>query len=185
MVNGEGAAAVILEPAPRAQARGAAALARVLGYAGVFAPRRSRLRPTARRPPTLGEAIRRAILAALRDAGLAPADVGLVVAHGLSTIDDDRLEAQAIRDTLGGVPVTAPKSYFGHLGTAAGALETAVGILALQHGLIPPTLNYEYPDPECPVNVVHGRPAPLAKSVALILSHSRHGQAVAVVLGGA
>ncbi len=178
MVNGEGAAAVVLESGPRAQARGAAALARVLGYAGVFAPRRNGQCP-------LGEAVRRVILAALRDAGLAPADVGMVVAHGLSTIDDDRIEAQAIRETLGGVPVTAPKSYFGHLGTAAGALETVVGVLALQHGLIPPTLNYEYPDPQCPINVIHGQPAPLAKSVALVLSHSRHGQAVAVVLGGA
>ena len=87
-----------------------------------------------------------------------------VVAHGLGTIDDDRLEAQAIRDTLGDVPVTAPKSYFGHLATAAGALETVVGVLALRHGLIPPTLNYEHPDPQCPINVIHGQPAPLAKS---------------------
>ena len=95
-------------------------------------------------------AIRRAIVAALRDAGLAPADVGFVVAHGLSTVDDDRIEAQAIRDTLGDVPVTAPKSYFGHLGAAAGSLETAVSVLAFQHGLVPPTLNYEQPDPQCP-----------------------------------
>ncbi len=120
----------------------------------------------------------------MRDAGLAPADVGFVVAHGLSTVDDDRIEAQAIRDTLGDVPVTAPKSYFGHLGAAAGSLEAALSVLALQHGQVPPTLNYERPDPQCPINVIHGRPMPLERHTALILSHTRHGQAVAVVLGG-
>jgi 3-oxoacyl-[acyl-carrier-protein] synthase II len=64
-------------------------------------------------------------------------------------------------------------------------LETAVSVLALQHRLVPPTLNYEHPDPQCPVNVVSGRPLPLARSTALVLSHSPHGQAVAVVLAGA
>ncbi|MCD4728556.1 MAG: beta-ketoacyl-[acyl-carrier-protein] synthase family protein, partial [Pirellulales bacterium] len=75
-------------------------------------------------------------------------------------------------------------SYFGHLGPAAGALEVAMSVLALHAGLIPPTLNYERPDPQCPVNVVHGRPAPLERPTALVLAHSHHGQAVAVVLGG-
>ena len=94
----------------------------------------------------------------MRDAGLAPAEVGFVVAHGLSTVDDDRIEAQAIRDTLGDVPVTAPKSYFGHLGAGSGSLEAALGVLALQHGQVPATLNYQQPDPQCPINVIHGRP---------------------------
>ena len=119
LVNGEGAGAFILETQPHAQARGARILARILGYAGVFEPRRNG-------QPCQGTAIRRAIVAALAAAGLKPADIGHVVAHGLSTIDGDRLEAQAIRDTLGDVPVTAPKSYFGYLGAASGALETAV-----------------------------------------------------------
>ena len=81
------------------------------------------------------------------------------------------------------MPVTAPKSFFGHLGAAAGALETAVGILSIRHGLVPPTLHYEQPDPLCPVNVVHGQPAALASRTVVILSHSPQGQAVAVVLG--
>ncbi|MEN6459208.1 MAG: beta-ketoacyl-[acyl-carrier-protein] synthase family protein [Thermoguttaceae bacterium] len=178
IVNGEGASAVILEPESCAKARGVKVIARVLGYAGTFAPRRNGRYP-------LEDAIGRAICGALQDAGLIRADVGVVVAHGMSTVEDDRAEAQAIRQTLGDVPVTAPKSYFGHLGSAAGALETAVGILAMQHGLIPPTLNYEQPDPDCPVNVVHGEPAVLSRPVALLLSHSRYGQAIAVVLGGA
>ena len=137
---------------------------------------------------TLGRgstAIRRAIVAALRDAGRTPADVGFVVAHGLSTLEDDRLEAQAIRETLGDVPVTAPKSYFGYLGAAAGSLEMVLSVLALQHGQVPPSLNYQQSDPQCPINVIHGRPMSLDRPVALILSHSAHGQAVAVILGGA
>ena len=177
-VSGEGAGALILETRQHAQARRARVLARILGYASAFEPRRDG-------QPRQGTAIRRAILAALRAAGLEPADVGFVAAHGRSTVDDDRLEAQAIRDVLGDVPVTAPKSYFGHLGAAAGALETALCVLAFQHGLVPPTLNYEHPDPQCPIHVIHGQPLPLSRPTALILGHSPHGQAVALVLGGA
>ncbi len=178
LVNGEGAGAFILETQPHAQARGARVLARILGFASVFEPHGNG-------QPCQGTAIRRAIVAALGAAGLKPTEIGHVVAHGISTIDSDRREAQAIRATLGDVPVTAPKSYFGYLGAASGALETALSVLAFQHGVVPPTLNYEHPDPECPINVVHGRPLPLGRPTALILSHSPCGQAVALVLGGA
>jgi 3-oxoacyl-[acyl-carrier-protein] synthase II len=176
LVGGEGAAALFLETERCAKARGVPIMARVLGAASAFEPCRNGR-------PLAGEAIRRTILAAVRDAGLAPADVGFVVAHGLSTPEDDRLEAQAIRATLGDVPVTAPKSYFGHLGPGSGSLESVLGILAIQHGQVPATLNYQQPDPQCPVHVIHGRPMPLDRPTALILSHTRHGQAAAVVLG--
>jgi 3-oxoacyl-[acyl-carrier-protein] synthase II len=178
IVNSEGAGAVILETQSRAQERGAKILARVLGCAAAFEPRR-------KGQPLLGTAIRRAIVAALQAANITPPDVGFVAAHGASTVEDDQIESQAIHETLGDVPVTAPKSYFGHLGAASGSLEMVLCILAFQHGLIPPTLNYEHPDPQCPINVVHGRPLPLNHPTALILSHSPQGQAVAVVLGGA
>ncbi len=177
VVNGEGAGAYILEPQRHAQARGAKILARVLGYASAFEPHR-------KGEACQGSAIRRAIRGALTAAGLDPAELGCVVAHGLSTIEGDRLEAQAIHDTLGNVPVTAPKSYFGYLGAACGALETAVGILAIQFGQIPPTLNYEHPDPHCPINVVRGAPQPTDRRAAMVLSYSPQGQAVALVLGG-
>ncbi|MBU4271479.1 MAG: beta-ketoacyl-[acyl-carrier-protein] synthase family protein [Planctomycetes bacterium] len=177
LVNGEGSGALVLETRAHAQSRGEPPLARVLGHAVVFEPPGGKA--------AVGESIRRAILTALRDAEITPGEVGFVAAHGLSTVDDDRIEAQAIRSALGDVPVTAPKSYFGHLGPAAGALEAAMSVLALHAGLIPPTLNYERPDPQCPVNVVHGRPAPLERPTAMVLAHSHHGQAVAVVLGGA
>ncbi len=173
LVNGEGAGAMLLETRERAQARGVPILGRVLGCASVFAPGKK----------SLDEAVRRAILTAVADAGLQPDDIGFVAAHGLSTVEEDRLEAQAIRAALGDVPVTGAKSYFGHLGPAAGALETVMCALALRAELIPPTLNYERPDPLCPVNVVRGKPAPLERPTALVLAHTPHGQAAAVVLG--
>jgi len=178
LVVGEGAGAFIMETRRGALARGAPILARVLGYASAFEPTHSGRLPQ-------GAAIRRAIAGALAGAGLAPADIGHVNAHGISAVADDRTEAQAIRDVLGDVPVTALKSYFGHLGAAAGALETAASALAIEHRSVPPTLNYEHPDPQCPINVIRGQPRRLDHSTALILSHSRYGQAVAVVLGGA
>jgi 3-oxoacyl-[acyl-carrier-protein] synthase II len=177
IVNSEGAAAVILEPESRAEDRGAKVLARVLGSASAFEPHRNG-------QALKGTAIRHVIDSALKAAGLKPNDVGFVVAHGASTINDDRVEAQAIRETLGDVPVTAPKSLFGHLGAGSGSLEMVLCVLAFWHGLVPPTLNYEHPDPQCPINVVHGQALPLGRPTALILSHSPNGQAVAVVLGG-
>jgi 3-oxoacyl-[acyl-carrier-protein] synthase II len=177
LVSGEGAGTLILETRRHAQARGAQIRARMLGYAAAFEPRRNG-------QPCQGSAIRRAIVAALGAAGLRPDGLGFVAAHGLSTVDSDRIEAQAIRDTLGDVPVTALKCYFGYLGAASGALEAVLSVLALRSGQVPATLNYEHPDPECPVNVIRGQPLSLSRSTALILSHSPHGQAVAVVLGG-
>jgi 3-oxoacyl-[acyl-carrier-protein] synthase II len=175
MLNGEGAGAFVLETRASAQARGAKVLARVVATASAFEPR-------PKGHPLEGTAIRRAIREALRQAGLKPSEVGHVNAHGMSTRHDDRIEAQAIRAELGDVPVTAPKSFFGYLGAGSGAVELAASLLALEHGQIPPTLNYEHPDPECPVNVVHGRPLATTARTALVLNHSRLGQSVAVVL---
>ncbi len=178
LVYGEGAGALILETQQHAQRRGAQVLARILGFAAAFEPCHNG-------QPRQGAAIRRAIVAALAAAERTPADIGYVIAHGTSTVDGDRVEAQALQATLGDVPVTAPKSYFGHLGAAAGALEAVLGVLAFKHGLVPPTLNYEHPDPQCPINVVHGQPLPFSRPSVLILGHSPQGQAVALVLGGA
>lgn len=178
MVLGEGAGAFVLESRRHALARGARILARVLACANAYEPSLAGRRWT-------GESIRRAIRVALGSAGLSPADIGHVNAHGLSTTEDDRIEASAIRDLLGEVPVTAPKSFFGNLGAGTGAVEMAVSVLALRHKLVPPTVNFEHPDPACPIHVVHGRPLPEAKPVALVLNHTHTGQAVAVLLGSA
>ena len=71
------------------------------------------------------------------------------------TLEHDRAEAYGIHEALGDVPVTAPKSFFGNLGAATGAVELAVSLLAIDYGQIPATLNYARPDPECPINIVH------------------------------
>jgi len=178
MVNGEGAAAFVFESAEHAHSRGSALLARVLGYSAAF-------EPAMNGRVLQGISIRQVIINALSDAGITPAEVGCVVAHGISTISDDQREASAIREVLGDVAVTAPKSYFGHLGAGCGAVDMVAGVLALKHRLVPPTLNYRQPDPQCPVRVVHGRPQPLEQPVVMILSHSQYGQAVAVLLGAA
>jgi 3-oxoacyl-[acyl-carrier-protein] synthase II len=119
---------------------------------------------------------------ALEAARLQPRDVGHVNASAAGLVTRDSLEAQAIRAELGDVPVTAPKSFFGDSGAASGAAEMAVSVAALTHGEIPVTLNYEQPDPLCPVNVIHGRPEPVGKPTALVLTQAPAGQVVAVVL---
>jgi 3-oxoacyl-[acyl-carrier-protein] synthase II len=175
MVFGEGSAAFLLESRQHAAARGAKVCARILGAASSF-------EPLPRGALAEGRAIRRTIQAALHDAGLEPADVGHVKADGLGTIHEDRIEARAIRDLLGEVPVTAPKSYFGNLSAGSGAVELAVSLLALQHGTIPPVRNYLRPDPECPINVIRGQSIPVARPVALVLSHSRIGHSMGLVV---
>jgi 3-oxoacyl-[acyl-carrier-protein] synthase II len=110
-----------------------------------------------------------------------PNEIGHVNAHGLSTREDDPIEARAIRTTLGDVPVTALKSYFGNLGQGSGMVELAVSVMALEKGLVPATLNYETPDPECPVNVATETVATEKRSF-MKLSHNAMGQAAAVVV---
>jgi len=178
MVNGEGAAAFLIESRRHAEARGARILARVLGSAEAFEPNRNGT-------PRKGSGIRNAISRALRDARVDPREIGHVNAHGQSTRLDDEIEAQAIRETLGDVPVTAPKSFFGNLGAGTGAVEMVASLLAIERALIPPTLNYRTPDPKCPVSVVNSSGSPLGRPTALVLNHTPFGHAVALVLGGA
>jgi 3-oxoacyl-[acyl-carrier-protein] synthase II len=190
LVNGEGAAAFVLESLQHAQRRGATILAHVLSCASAHEPLRVN---SALAPPGLtGSAVRQVLVESLRRAGLEPNDIGHVNAHGLSTIADDRYEAQAIHSILGSVPVTAPKSFFGHLGAGGGAVELAVSILGLNAGEIPYTLNYKQPDPDCPINVIHDEPLPISKSIAaadagvqrtaIKLSTSRLGHAAALII---
>jgi 3-oxoacyl-[acyl-carrier-protein] synthase II len=167
MVNGEGAAVFILESLAHAEARGARIQARIRGYSSTCEPRAASI-------PARGTAIRNSIVRALKAAQLQAAEVGHVNAHGLSDCEHDATEAQAIRDTLGDVPVTAPKSFFGNLGAAGGAVEMVASVLL--------TLNYENADSNCPVNVVHKGPAPTSKTTALVLNQASYGQAVAMIL---
>ena len=176
-VWGEGGAAFILESRRHAEARGANISARVLGWASAWDPH-------CKSDASDGMDLRRAIRLALEKAELTANQVGHVNAQGLSTIQDDRLEARAIHSELPAVPVTAPKSYFGNLGAASGAMEMAVSVLALQKGLVPAVLNYERPDPDCPVQVIHGQPMASSAPVAVLVNRTSIGQAAALVLAG-
>jgi len=177
MVYGEGAAAFIVESRQHAEARGAKILARVLGFSSTF-ERRGRDRSTT------GAGTVAAIRGALRDAHMEPSQVGHVNAHGLSTAAEDRMEAQAIQETVGDIPVTAPKSFFGNLGGGTGAVEMAASVLALESGIVPATLNFEQADPLCPIEVLKGQPAAIDRRTALLLNQAPMGQSVAVVLAG-
>jgi 3-oxoacyl-[acyl-carrier-protein] synthase II len=174
IVGGEGAAVFVIETEQHALARGAKPIARILGFGRRHEPATESYQPT-------GRSIELAITAALEMAGASATDVGHLNAHGMSTDIDDRIEAQAIRKTLGNVPVTAPKSYFGNLGAASGAVELAISLLGLERGVIPPSINYDTPDPECPVNVVT-RTTPTRSKTVLALNHRTTGQAVALLL---
>ena len=173
-VASEGACLLVLESRLHAESRGARILARFLGYGRRCEPCAESQRPT-------GQAVRQAAEAALTMAGLNPREVGHVNAHGLSTLADDALEARAIRQVLGDVPVTAPKSFLGNSGAGSGAIELAISLLGMEQGVVPPTLNYERPDPDCPVEVVTEL-QPTRSQTVLALNHKLTGQAVALVV---
>lgn len=174
LVNGEGAATLVLESREHAEARGANILCQVLAsHSSFVTPATDELNSEV--------AIRNAINGAMQKAKLTAEGLGHVNAHGLSTLKEDRNEAAAIRATLGDVPVFAPKSYFGNLGTGSGAVELAASALALAHGQVPATLNFETPDPACPVNVI-AAPRTDRPATALCQNQSGTGQAAAVIL---
>ncbi len=175
-IRGEGAAAFVLESRQSAERRGAPIFASVLGWgSGYDAPINRNGHPSA--------CVSRAVQSALRSASLTPERIGHVNAHGMSTVDDDRREATALANILPDVPVFAPKSYFGNLQSSGGAVEFAASVLALQEGIVPMTLNYEAPDPTCPIRVIRGEPLHGTHPVALALNETVYGQATAVIIG--
>lgn len=176
MVCGEGAAQLVLESREFAERRGANVLAKLAAVS-------TRTESAAITQQPTGDAICRALRAAITAAEISSHDIGYVNAHGQSTREDDPIEASAICEVLGEVPVTAPKSYFGNLGQGSGMVELAISLLALEKGVIPPTLNYETPDPECPVKVVTELQE-ADRDTFVKLNHNATGQAVAAVISG-
>ena len=164
-VAGEGAGVVVLEREEHARARGARILALVAGY-GVTNDAHH-----ATQPAPGGEGAARALRAALQDADLGPDDVDHYNAHGTSTPSNDAAESQALRSVLGAradaAAVTSTKSAIGHLLGAAGGVEAVATVLAIAHGLVPPTQNLEHQDPACDVDVVADAPRPLRIRAAL------------------
>jgi len=151
-VMGEGAAVLVLESLPHALKRGADILAEVLGY-GATSDAYHITQPAAG-----GEGGAKAMQLALRKAGIEPKETDYINAHGTSTPLNDKAETMAIKAVFGDdayrIPVSSTKSMVGHMIGAAGAIEAMVCVLAIQHGVIPPTTNLTNPDPECDLDYV-------------------------------
>ncbi|MFA9462092.1 beta-ketoacyl-ACP synthase II [Thiohalorhabdus methylotrophus] len=160
-ILGEGAGVLVLEEREAAIARGARIYAEVAGY-GMSA---DAYHMTA--PSEDGSGASRCMELALRDAELSPEDIDYVNAHGTSTPTGDRVETTALKqvfgDHAGSLAVSSTKSMVGHMLGAAGGVESIVSALAVHHGVVPPTINLESPDPECDLDYVPGeaREAPL------------------------
>lgn len=178
-VVGEGSGVFVVEDYDHARRRGADIYAEVLGVgAGCDGHGLQGMRG--------GTGIVNAIRQAISKAEVAPNEIGHINAHGKSTQRDDLVEANAYHRAFGDaaahIPVTALKSYFGDFDAGSGAVELAGSILSLRHGQIPPTLNYEHPDPECRLNVIHHEPSRSRASVALSVNQTGMGQSAAALL---
>jgi 3-oxoacyl-[acyl-carrier-protein] synthase II len=132
-----------------------------------------------------GAGLARAIRAALTEANVAPEDIDHINASGFSTTPTDIWEARGLHEIFGGcgraVPVFALKSYIGNLAAGSGITELTASLLALKHGALPPTLNHDEPDPECPVSVHAKGLRPLEKPYFLKVSFTDMGQCAVVV----
>jgi 3-oxoacyl-[acyl-carrier-protein] synthase II len=187
-VMGEGAGMLVLESEELARERGAAILGEVAGYGSTS----DAYHLTA--PEPSGEAATRAIELAMTDAGVGPDEIDYVNAHGTSTQLNDAAETAAIKRALGEerarkIPVSSLKSATGHLLGAAGAAEAVATVQTLNRRIIPPTLGYEVPDPECDLDYVPGEARPLVLSngrppAAVSNSFAFGGHNVALVFRG-
>lgn len=180
-VLSEGAGIVVLEELEHARKRGAPIFAELLGYgtssdAGHIT-----------QPDDNGTGAARAMADALRNAELNPEDVGYINAHGTSTPLGDRAETVAIKSVFGEyakkVSISSTKSQLGHLLGASGGVELIISVLALQHGVIPPTINYETPDPECDLDYTPNVARERKISVAMSNSFGFGGHNVSLVVG--
>ena len=167
-VFGEGAGILILEDLDYALSRGAKPLAEIVGYGATADAYHISA------PAEGGIGIAKAMSKALKKAGLKPTDVDYINAHGTSTPLNDLNETKAIKAVFGDyayqVPISSTKSMVGHLMGAAGALEAIVCVKTIQEGIIHPTINYEYPDPECDLDYVPNTARPA--NVKVVLSNS-------------
>jgi 3-oxoacyl-[acyl-carrier-protein] synthase II len=172
IVIGEGAGVLVLEEFEHARKRGAKIIAELVGFSSAFDVKGN------------GSAITRAIQGALREAGITPDQVDHVNAQGSGSQKADAIEAKAIHAAFGSyqVPVFAPKSYIGSLGAGSGLTEMIASLLSMQHGVLPATLNFAHPDPDCPVAVLGGEPRPVEREYFVKVGFTDLGQVAAVVL---
>jgi len=167
-VMGEGAGIVILEGLEFAKARGAKIYAEIVGY-GMSG---DAFHITA--PDETGSGPRRVMLKAIKDAGITPEQIGYINAHGTSTPYNDKFETLAIKQVFGDyayhLPVSSTKSMTGHALGAAGGIEAVFSVLSIYHKTLLPTINYEFPDPDCDLDYVPNEPR--QKEVEYVLSNS-------------
>jgi beta-ketoacyl-acyl-carrier-protein synthase II len=179
-VMGEGAGVLILEALDHALDRGARIHAEVVGY-GLTG---DAYHITA--PAPGGEGAARAMAMALRTAGVAAHEVDYINAHGTSTLPNDKLETAAIKATFGEharrVAISSTKSMTGHLLGAAGAVEAIACVLAMVESMVPPTTNYDAPDPECDLDYTPNKPAPRKIEYALSNSFGFGGHNASILL---
>jgi 3-oxoacyl-[acyl-carrier-protein] synthase II len=151
-VVGEGAGVLVLEELEYAKRRGAKIVAELAGYGMSGDAFHITL------PPDDGRGAHRVMLNALTDAGVKPEEIGYINAHGTSTPPNDRIESYAIKQLFGAhaknLAVSSTKSMIGHLLGAAGAVEAGIASLVVERGILPPTINYENPDPDCDLDYV-------------------------------
>ncbi|MBM3924829.1 MAG: beta-ketoacyl-ACP synthase II [SAR202 cluster bacterium] len=167
-VMGEGSAILVLESHESVIRRGIQPLAELAGYGSTS----DAFHVT--EPAPEGESAAKAVKRTLKNAGLEPADIDYINAHGTSTPLNDKLETKALKLALGEIaykiPVSSTKSMTGHLLGAGGAVEAAMCVLALREGVVPPTINHENPDPECDLDIVPN--AARKKDLQAVLSTS-------------
>jgi len=179
-VFSEGAGALTVEELEHARKRGAHIYAEIVGHAASS----DGFHMAAPDPEGAGPA--RAMQRALADANLNPADIDYINAHGTSTALNDSTETRAIKKVFGDqaykIPISSTKSMLGHAMGASGALEAIVCAQAIQHGWLPPTINYETPDPECDLDYVPNQPRQVSVDTTLSNSFGLGGQNACLVL---
>lgn len=181
-VLGEGSAMVILEEYERARKRGAPIIGEILGYGSTAdAYRITDIHPE-------GRGAIACMKMAMEDAGVGPRDIHYVNAHGTSTTVNDKIESLSCRKAFGDhadqIPVSSTKSMMGHLIAAAGVTELIVCLMAIRDNVLPPTINYENPDPLCDLDYVPNEAREAEVNVALNNSFGFGGQNITLIVGG-
>jgi 3-oxoacyl-[acyl-carrier-protein] synthase II len=179
-ILGEGAGMLVLEELEHAKKRGARIHGEVIGYGSTA----DAFRITDSHDEGRGAIA--CIREALQGAGVEPADVDYINAHGTSTSVNDSIETLAIKRTFGqaaySVPISSTKSMMGHLIAAAGSVEAIVCLLAIRDGMLPPTINLENPDPECDLDYIPNRARSKTVDVTLSNSFGFGGQNITLIL---
>jgi 3-oxoacyl-[acyl-carrier-protein] synthase II len=182
-VIGEGAAVVVLESLEHAQARGAKIYGEILGYGST----NDAFHISA--PAENGRGAADCMRMALDDAGVKPDQIDYINAHGTSTPLNDKSETAAIKTAFGelayDIPVSSTKSMTGHMIGAAGSIEAIFCLLAMRDGLIPPTINYETPDPQCDLDVVPNQARKADLNITMSNSFGFGGHNATLILGKA